>query len=151
MVTWTAVSKSLKCKDGNKKVAIPWKDGRSLPNKILKNYRRLYQQRKNMWTKKGTDSGCFAIIHFDKSTTKVNIVYDGFFFVFSFGVSFHEHSRITEMQGKWEDIPLTPQFHFHLLYSHLDFSRAITADSSPLHIANSQTQTGNLRLPGASR
>ena len=33
----------------------------------------------------------------------------------------------------------------------LSISRAITAESSPLHIASSRTQTGNLWFPSASR
>ena len=33
---------------------------------------------------------------------------------------------------------------FHLLHRHLDISQVITAESSPLHIASSQTRTGNL-------
>ena len=63
---------------------------------------------------------------------------------FSIWVLFHEHSRITGLQGKGEGIPLTPHYHFHPLHRHLDISRAITAESSPLHIASSWTRTGNL-------
>ena len=59
-------------------------------------------------------------------------------------VFFHEHSRITGLQGKGEGISLTPHYHFHLLHRHLDISRAITAESSPLHIACSRARTGNL-------
>ena len=36
-------------------------------------------------------------------------------------------------------IYLTPLYHFHPLHRHLDISRAITAESSPLHIAGSRT------------
>ena len=32
---------------------------------------------------------------------------------------------------------LTPNYQFHLLQRHLDISRAITAEKSPLHIASS--------------
>ena len=53
-------------------------------------------------------------------------------FFFSILVFFHEHSRFT------------PLYHFHPLHRHLDISWAITAESSPLHIASSRTQTGNL-------
>ena len=35
-------------------------------------------------------------------------------------------------------------------HTHLDISRAITAGSSPLHIASSRTRTGNLWLSSAS-
>ena len=37
------------------------------------------------------------------------------------------------MQGKGEGISLTPHYHFHPLHRQLDISRAITAESSPLH------------------
>ena len=37
----------------------------------------------------------------------------------------------------------------HPLHRHLDISWAITAESSPLHIASSQTRTRNLRFPSA--
>ena len=63
---------------------------------------------------------------------------------FSTWVFFHEHSRITGLQGKREGISLTPHYHFHSLHRHIDISRAITAESSPLQIASSQTRTGNL-------
>ena len=84
-------------------------------------------------------------------------------------VFFHEHTRITGLQEKGAGIPLSPHYHFHLLHRHLDISRAITAENSPLHIAllapaahNSAssplhiarllwTQTGNLWLPSESR
>ena len=63
-----------------------------------------------------------------------------FFFFFSTWVFFHEHSRITELQGKAEGIPLTPHYHFHPLHRHLDITRTITAESSLLHIASSRTR-----------
>ena len=75
----------------------------------------------------------------------------GSFFFFSIWVFFHDHSRITGLQGKGESISLTPHYHFHPLHRHLDISRAITAESSPLHIASSRTRTGNLWFPRASR
>ena len=61
-------------------------------------------------------------------------------FFFSIWVFFHAHSRFTGQQGKGKGIYLTPLYHFHPLHRHLDISRAITAESSPLHIASSQTQ-----------
>ena len=67
-----------------------------------------------------------------------------FFCFFSIWVFFHEHSRITGLQGRGEDIYLTSHYHFHLLHRQLDISWAITAESSPLHIASSRTRTGNL-------
>ena len=54
---------------------------------------------------------------------------------FFFYLNFHEHSQITELQGKEEGIYLSPHYHFHLFHRHLDIGRAITAESSPLHIA----------------
>ena len=54
---------------------------------------------------------------------------------FSIWVFFHDHSQFTGLQGKREGIYLTPHYHFHPLHRHLDISRAITAESSPLHIA----------------
>ena len=73
------------------------------------------------------------------------------FFFFSIWVLFHGHSRITGQQGKKEGISLTRHYHFHPLHRHLDISRAITADSSPLHIGSSRTRTGKLLFPSASR
>ena len=46
---------------------------------------------------------------------------------------------------------LTPLYHFSPLHRHFNIGWAITAGGSPLHIATSQTRTGNLSLPGASR
>ena len=51
------------------------------------------------------------------------------FLFFSMWVFFHEHSRITRLQGKGEGISLTPHYHFHSLHGHLDISRAITAEN----------------------
>ena len=48
-------------------------------------------------------------------------------------------------------INLTPRYHFQPLHRHLDIRRAMTAESSPLHIASSQTRTGNLWFPSTSR
>ena len=67
-----------------------------------------------------------------------------FFFFFTIWIFFHKHSRITGLQGKVESIPLTPHYYFYPLHRHLDISRAITAENSPLHIASSQARTGNL-------
>ena len=74
-----------------------------------------------------------------------------FFFFFSTWVFFHEHSRITGLQGKGEGISLTPHYHFHPLHRRLDISRAIAAESSPLRIASSRTRAGDLWFPSASR
>ena len=71
--------------------------------------------------------------------------------LFSIWVFFHKHSQFTEQQGKGEAISLTPLYHFHPLHRHLDISRAITTEGSPLHIASRRTRTGNLWFPSASR
>ena len=63
---------------------------------------------------------------------------------FSFWVFFHEHSRFTGQQGKGEGIYLIPVYHYHPFHRQLDISRAIAAESSPLHIASSRNRTGNL-------
>ena len=51
----------------------------------------------------------------------------------SIWVFFHVHSRFTGQQGKGEALCLTPLYHFHPFHRHLDISRAITAENSPLH------------------
>ena len=71
-----------------------------------------------------------------------------FFFIWVF---FHEHWRITGLQGRGESISLTPHYHFHMLHRHLDISGVITAESLPQRIASSRTRTGNLWFPSASR
>ena len=40
--------------------------------------------------------------------------------------------------GEGEAISLTPLYHFHQLHRHLVVSRAITAETSPLHIARNR-------------
>ena len=45
--------------------------------------------------------------------------------------------------GKGEGISLIPHYHFHPLHRHLDISRAMTAESSPLHITSSRAQVLN--------
>ena len=59
-------------------------------------------------------------------------------------------SRTSAIQdSRWEAISLTPLYHLHPLRRHLDICRAITVESSPLHIATSRTRTGNLWFPSA--
>ena len=60
--------------------------------------------------------------------------YDTLFSIWGFS---HENSRTTETQGKGEGISLTPHYHFHPFHIYW----AITAESSPLHIASSRTGT----------
>ena len=62
---------------------------------------------------------------------------------FSVWVFFHEYSRFTGQQVKGEAISLKALYHFYPLHRHLDISRLITAESSPLHIARNWTQPGN--------
>ena len=69
---------------------------------------------------------------------------------FSIWVFFHNHSRITGLQGKGEGIYLTPYYRFQPLSRLLNISWAISAESSPLHIGSSQTRTGILWFPSAS-
>ena len=66
------------------------------------------------------------------------------YFFFSIWIFCYDHSRITGLKGKGEGIFLTPHYHFHPLHRHLDITRAITAERSPLHIASSRTWIGNL-------
>ena len=76
------------------------------------------------------------------------------FFLFFFLVGFFfffKHSRFTGQQGKGESILLTPLYQFHSLHRRLDISRAVTAESSPLHIASSRTRNWNLWFSSASR
>ena len=70
---------------------------------------------------------------------------------FSISVFVHEHSRFTGQHGKRKAISLSPLYNFHPLRRHLDITRAITVDSSPLHIASCETLTGKLWFPSASR
>ena len=46
---------------------------------------------------------------------------------------------------------LTPLYHLYCLHRNLDISPVITADSSPLHVASSRTQTGTFEFPSVSR
>ena len=89
----------------------------------------------------------FSYLNFDSMRNRFFF----FLFFFSIWIFFHEHSRITELQGKGEGFSLTPHYHFYSLHRHLDISWAITAENSPLHIASSRTRTGNLWFPSASR
>ena len=91
-----------------------------------------------------------AAVHSFRCYKEQIIFESNYLFFFSIWVLFHEHSRITGLQGKGEGISLTPHYHFHPLHRHLDISRAITAESSPLYIASSRTRTGNLWFPSAS-
>ena len=76
------------------------------------------------------------------------------FSFFAIWVFFHEHSRITGVQewgGGGGGFFFTPHLHMQPLYRHLNISRAVTAEITPLHIASSRTRTGNVQFPSASR
>ena len=76
-----------------------------------------------------------------------------FFFSFYVGFlsrTFKNHRTAEEGRGYFINSSL-PLPYFHQLHRHLDNSRAITAESSPLHVASSWTRTGNLWFPSASR
>ena len=68
---------------------------------------------------------------------------EGICIYFPIWVLFHQHLRITGLQGKGEGISLSPYHHFHPHHRHLDISRTITAESSPLQIASTRTRIGN--------
>ena len=70
-----------------------------------------------------------------------------FFYLGFLSRTFTDHRTLWEGEG----ISLTPHYHFHPLHRRLDISRAITAGSSPLHIASSRNWTRNLWFPSASR
>ena len=57
---------------------------------------------------------------------------------------------IQRTAGEGGAISLTPLYRFHPLHRHLDISRAIAVESSPLHIARGQNQTEGLWFPGTS-
>ena len=66
-----------------------------------------------------------------------------FFYVDFLSGTFTNHRTAGKGEGYF--------INFHPLHRHLDIGRAITAESSPLHIASSRTRTGNLWFPSASR
>ena len=71
---------------------------------------------------------------FDTFRPNVCIHFNDFHFTCIFvsvWVFFHNHSRITGLQGKGEGISLTPRYHFHLLRRNSDIGQAITPESSP--------------------
>ena len=74
-----------------------------------------------------------------------------FLFFHSIGVFFHDHSRITGLQGKGKGISVTPHYHFHPLRGYFDIGRAIAVERSLLHIGSSRNRTRNLWFPSASR
>ena len=73
-----------------------------------------------------------------------------FFFCLGFLSRRFTNHRGRGRAGEGEGHFLTPHYHFRPLHGHLDISRAITAESSPVHIASSRALTGNLCFPSAS-
>ena len=75
-----------------------------------------------------------------------------FHFFVSFWVFFYNHLWITELQGKGKEkgISLIPHYNFHPLHRHLNISWAITAESSPLHIASDRTWNENPWFTGGT-
>ena len=70
-------------------------------------------------------------------------------FIFYLGVLSRTYT-IHRQSGKGKAIvSLTPLYHFRSLHKHLDINRAITGESSPLHIAGSLTRTGKFWFTSA--
>ena len=64
---------------------------------------------------------------------------------FYLALFFHEYSRLTRQQVKGKPISWYPFYHFHPLHRrHLDISKVIAAESSPMRIAGSRNRTLNL-------
>ena len=85
----------------------------------------------------------FAKIYSFSAIIILDIKYSRCIFFFYPGFlsgTFTNHWTAGEGEGHF----MTPYYHFHPLSRHLVFSRAITAENSPLHIGSSQTRTGNL-------
>ena len=78
---------------------------------------------------------------------KTHFLINFFFYLGFLSRTFTDHRTA----GKGDANSITPLNHFYPLYRHLEISRAITADSSPLDIASNLTRTGNPLLPSASR
>ena len=115
---------------------------------LEKKVQNLSEENKHLRTEVESYKKVIQLLTIEKSNVTNSWQY---VFFFSIWVFFHEHSRITGLQGKGEGISFTPHYHFHPLDRHLGISRAITAGSSPLHIASSRARTGNFLSPSASR
>ena len=85
------------------------------------------------------------------SFLKVGYLMDPFFFFLLSGFSFTNIHESQDCRGRGRACFYLLTTNFHLLHRHLDISRLITAESLPLHIASSQTRTGNLWFLRASR
>ena len=108
----------------------------------VKKFNRKYQKRINyLWSLLPLDT-----FYFIRLFLLLLLVLSLLFFcinLFFINISFssYKHSPITGLRGKGGG---------HPLHRHLDISRAITAESSPLRVASSWTQTGKLWFPSAS-
>ena len=89
------------------------------------------------WLKFGIGIQCYMLITISTFIIIIFLIFvlSFCFFCFPIWVFFQEHSRLTGQQGNGEGICLTLLYHVHPLHRHLDFSREITAEGSPLHIA----------------
>ena len=81
------------------------------------------------------------LFHFLKCSGAAISIHIYFFSIWFFSWN---HSQITGLQEKEEGISITPYYHSHSLHRHLDINRAITTESSPLHIGSRGTRTRNL-------
>ena len=66
------------------------------------------------------------------------IITEAIFFLSGFSFIEIDNSRNNRGWGSLS-LSLTALYHFHLLHRHLDISQAITAESSPKHIASRWT------------
>ena len=73
--------------------------------------------------------------------------FDGSFIFFLSGFSFTNIHNSLDGRGRGR----VSLYHIYSLHRHLDISRTIAADSSPLHIASSWTQIGHLWFLSESR
>ena len=97
---------------------------------------------------------CFVISRIRTAYGKIQSISRSvvsYLFIYLFYLSFLSRTiTFHRAAGNGEGIYLTPLYHFHPLHRHLDISRAIIAERSPLLKASSRTQTGNLWFPSAS-
>ena len=81
------------------------------------------------------------------SLTRCSRHFEQFFFYLGF---LSRTPAIHRTSGKGEAFSLALLYHFHPLHRNLDVNRAIDAEGSPLHTANSPTRIGNLELLSTS-
>ena len=88
-----------------------------------------------------------TFIHSFQPRSIMQTPHRSFFFYLGFLSRTFTARRTAEGEGGYL---LTPLYHFHPLHRRLEVKRVITVESSPLHIASSQTLTGNLSFPNTS-